>query len=793
MTAAHEPEPEPEPGVTVRRDDPLSLFRAVADGPDPDPDRGPAAPAGLCLLSGGIVARNLGRRLPAARAVHTTTIEDLAADLVGAAEGRRATVLDRPVRERAIAAVLDSAREDDTPLGRFARRVPFGSGDVLDGVAAELDEYQRCTDAGRDRAALSRVVDAVADDDAFAAETTRESVSAFAALDARLSMLVADRNDDAPDRAFPSRSHLVGAARGAVGDAWTEATDDPDWVALATVSVLDDPTLRFLLRIAEEAPLVVFAGAGTADPFARRFAAAAGSDLPVRRGEWTPGTGGFDPLVAAAARHEPADAPGSVREVAVPDPRREVEYAVRAARAAPGSTLLVAPDAGDYGTALADVALTGDRPYRVETRRELRSVPAFRGAAAVVGLLAAAAADAVGARDVLDPLRLGSPPPGDAADPGEWPPSAASVRALGRLLERSPDGEPLDERRAALSAADRPFGPAGDLLAWVDARRGSPPADGDDLGALLAGIADARAAAVRDDDVRTVGGIAVETRRARATAEHPAAEAARVAGAAPAAARTYDWLVGVIDEPRSWETALDAVRRGAGSESYGRPPIDADAVEVVDAGNAYFRRVDRAFVLGLAAERFPRTPGRPSFLHPAVRAAVHRRREEFPYLYLDGQAAQYERDLDAYEAALRAAREGVTLLRPYKDDDGRDVAPSPFLDALSVPDERRTRVDLGDWVGLGAPDGGDWDADADGSDGAEGSTPGGPDLDRVWPALSDKERLRALARYAGGPGGVPDRETLAALADRGCDPEDGRRVARRIDRFEAYREAVEDD
>jgi hypothetical protein len=759
------------PGITVRRDRLPAFLRSVAA----DRERAPGAPSGLCLLSGGIVARNLEYRLAAdgvaGDVAATTTIEDLAAELV-AADGRPARVLSPPVRERSIADVLDRAADRDTPLGRFARRVPAESGDVLAGVAAELDEYHRCTDAGRDREALSAVVDAVADDHPFAAETTRESVAAFAALDRRLGTLVEERNDAAPDRAFLSRSHLVRSARSAVDDRWHDAAGDPDWVALSTVSALDDPTLRFLLRIAREVPLLVFAGPGTADPFYRRLSAAADA-VEVRHADRDAGS--EDPagtVLSAAVGDERTPAPAGVETVAVPDPRREVEYAVRAAARTEGSTLLVAPDAGDYGTALRDVALTRDHPFRVETRRELRDLPAFRGLAATVRLLAAADAGAVGTRDVVEPLRLGACPPAvlDDDGAGTWPAPADAVDAVRSALD-GPD-RTIAAVRSAVEAADGPLSGVGAFVEWVDARRRAPPRDGAALGELYGTLSDAYVAAVRDESVRELGGIAVDTGRARATAKHPAYFGREVRSAADSAARAYDWHLDALERSPSWETALAAVRQGAGSETYGLPRDDADAVEVVDAGNAHFRRVDRAFVLGLAAERFPRTPRRASFLHPAVRAAVHRRREAFPHLYLDGHAAQYERDLDAYAAALGVARGGVTLVRPYKDDEGRDVPPSPFLDALSVPDERHRRVGLDEWTAVGAGD-------------------GRVDHARTWGSLCEKERLRVLARDADRPGG-PDADTLRRLAEGATDPDTAARIRRRLDAFERRLEGEDD-
>lgn len=851
--------------VVVRRDSMLAFLRdRAADRPTR-----PGPPAGLCVLSGGIVARNLTERMAAeslpADLVETTTVEDLAADLVAADRGVPATVLDRPVRKRAIEAVLAGATDRDTPLGRFARRVPFDGPDVLDAVAAELNEYHRCTDAAadRDHEALAAVVDEVAPDSPFAAEATRESVRAFRALDGHLRDLIGDGPTGGVDgrgerstggvggsppetegvregvTPFVSRSHLVRAARTGLPGAWSEATGDPDWVAVATVSALDNPTLRLLLSIAGTGTTVhLFAGAGTADYFRRRIGAAAdatGAGIDVRgpEGDPSPASDGAGALLAAASEYESVRSPPGVRTVAAPDRRREVEYAVRAARRTDGSTLLVARDAAEYGTPLRDVALTADRPFRVETRREVRSLPPYRAVAAALELLAAAEADAVSPRDLVEPLRRGFVLPsgngesndgecgGDRRNDGNrsgardgWPLPASAVREIRDLVGRGTDPEkPLSAWRETVASAavgnlprdggdvpgdgddvsgDGPPGNGGTdpgpyartlaFVEWVDRHRGSPPADGTALGTTLDRLLDAAVVAAREREVRRIDGIAVETGRALAAEKHPVYGAERVQGAVPGAVDAYGVLCGALDRPAAWETALAAFRHGTGAESYGLPNDDADAVEVIDAGNAHFRRADRVFVLGLAAGQFPGRPRSPAFVRRAVREAVARRPTERPFLYLDGEAVGYGRDLDAYEAALRAAREGVTLVRPYKDLEGRDVAHSPFLDAVEFEAADRRRIDLGDWVGVGAgpPGSGkktDWES-----------------WDDLWDALPPKERLRALARYADRPAGRgPGPEELERLAARIDDHEVRRRVRRRIARFRELTSEGDDD
>ncbi len=783
-------------GIVLRTDRPLEFLREKDDGE-------PAQPAGVCIVSGGIVRRNLRERLAsegiAPDVARITTIEELATGLLGAAD-EPAAMLDRPRRSAAVEHVLESARDHDTPLGRFARRVPWENGDVLDGVVGELNEYYRCTDAAADddHAALRVVVDAVEDDDPFSAAATRESLRAFAAID----RLLRESTDE-----HVSRSHLVRAARGVLESAWTPATGDPEWVALATVSALDNPTLRLLSAVAGWATLHVFAGPGTADQFETRLRAI---PTPVevrtdeRQGDADPaadprasGDPAGDPqadgdpdgdrqtddpaasLLRAAADNETVTVdPSTVRTIAAPDRHREVAHAVRSIRAEPGA-LLVARDAGAYETPLRDVALTADRPHRVETRRELRTTPAYRAVAATLRLVAAASNGEVYPAQVLDPLRIGARPPldvppaggGDATDP--WPVSIETLDALDATLGRSPDPRGLSE---LIEAVERHGGldPVAGFLSWVRERSAAPPASGGALGEVVAALVDAYAAAVADRPVRAIEGVAVETGRARVAEKHPAFFAGRVRANVPAAARCYDWLADALDRSPDWETATEAVRRGIGAESFGLPRDDADAVEVVDAGNAHFRRANRVFVLGLAAGEFPARPRRPSLIHAAVRRAVYRQGGERPYLYLDSRPARYDRDLDAYAAALRVGREGVVLVRPYKDADGRDVAASPFLDAVEVPAAGHTRVGMGEWVPALPHEGVDVsDRDA-------------------WTHSPHKERLRALAREANRPAGGADADTIRRLAGD-LDPETSREVRARYDRLRAAIQEAEDD
>ncbi len=695
---------------------------------------------GLVLVVGRSDA--LADRLATAGAdLPVRRLEPWARERVTAARGQRVAVLSPVVRVRAVRAALRAATEG--PVARLADRSTAGDEPDAEAVARELDDYYRCTDAASDAGHddLVGAVDGVADDRPFAASVTRESVAAFRELDGRLRRVVAESDRDG--RTFVSRSHLLGAARE------TGLGRERDWVLVVPREPVDASVLRTVVAVADEAPVHLLGD----DRLAERTTVVANeAGVDCRRESADPPESEAPRRVLAALRNRPTTAAGGVRAVAAPDRRREVEYAVRAARESPRA-LLVAPAPDAYAPALRAVTLTADRPARVGTARPLDGLPAARALSATVALLGAAGTGEVAAERVLAPLRLGAIPPDD--DPSGWPLPLATVDDLRETL---PASATLAVHRDAITTADAAR--AGAFLDWVEQVASDPPASGRDLRATLVAAVDAHARAMREKPGRRGGGIAVETDRARALAEHPAGAAARVREAVERhAKRAYDRLV-ALDGP-GWTTARTALRAALSTERH-PPRTDGDAVEILPVGDpaASAAPVDHLLVLGLSAEAFPRPAPRATLLHAAVREAVARGAAG-PAAHLDGETDRYRRDRAALGRALRAvAPDGqVTLLRPYKDEEGRDVPPSPVLDALSVPERRRERIALDEW----------------GYDRGHDDRPPTP-----------KDRLRALAR---GVGGGADRDRLADLA-AGTDPEDARRVLRRVERFEGR---LEDD
>ena len=736
---------------------------------EPLPDR-----EGLVLTVGradGLEDRLVAAGVPAG-GVEVARLVEWARERVAVERGQRVDALGGVVRGRAIRAAVRDA--ESGPVARLADRVGAG-GSGVEATARELTEYYRCTDAADedDHEALLSAVDGVADDHPFGAAVTRESVRAFRALDGRLRRVAAESDDTG--RTFVSRSHLLRAARG--------LSTDRDWVVVVPRAPADAGVLRTVAALAATTPVTLLAGERRLTE--RATAVAAATEVDAIEEEGGEPASEAARRVLAAADNRATTAHRGLWTVAAPDRRREVEHAVRVARGTEGHVRLVAPDPDAYAPALRAVALTADRPYRVGATERVGALPAARTLRALLALVAAAADGdddgsavvAVTADAVADALRLGVVPPESRRgetdrDAEEWPPSLSAVE---RLRETLPDEAPPSAHRArtesvadgAEAEGETATAHAVDLLDWVESLAASPPADGRELRATLVTATEAHAGAVRARAPRRPSGVAVETERALTTAEHLAGAAASVRTAVERRAEpAYERLQSV--EEGDWETARLALRAALSDER--RPPAtDADAVELlaVDDPAAAVGDVDHLVVLGLSAERFPRAPPRPTLLHGAVREAVARGAAG-PAAFLDGETARYRRDVAALGRTLRsvAADGGVTLSRPYKDDEGRDVPPSPVLDALTVPERRRERTALSEWTPAG--------------DGTGGVREAGDD--RTTP----KDRLRALARHAGTR--AADREALDDLA-AGVDPADARRLLRRVDRFAERLEA----
>jgi inactivated superfamily I helicase len=168
--------------------------------------------------------------------------------------------------------------------------------------------------------------------------------------------------------------------------------------------------------------------------------------------------------------------------------------------------------------------------------------------------------------------------------------------------------------------------------------------------------------------------------------EHRAALVALAAAVDDAASRDWPSLLGsarALDAelpaslPLSRSEALDLLARAwepLAREPWGGAGAGVQLLSVTEARGATF---DRLVVAGLERSAFPRSIAEEPLLVDSLRARL---RELLPDLPVKTEGHDEERYLFA---TLLGAADEVVLLRASRDEDGRELPPSPFLDALA--------------------------------------------------------------------------------------------------------------
>jgi hypothetical protein len=710
--------------------------------------RGPARhPQGMCILSGQLLRQNLKEYLdregiPTAPLAHFTTIEELAADLLEPtnephrmlAEGVRDRLIEGilaavdPQPQNAVAALDDydvlRSRERDA-LEQIARRVPYAEEDTRETLLTELDDYFRWTDAATNvTPAMEALVDA---DNRFAQQQTNRSMSAFRGIE----RLIETRLDTHSIDRQQSRSHLVHAARDHVSEQWTSQFVHVDWIAVAGISVFDNPTLKFLAAIASEpsAPdVVVFNGFGSDQYNAARFDA-----LPVETSHDTPeqAVPEMDSPAAAtlfrATSAAPDDIPETVSFTEAPTDQRAVERVATDVRELvqegvhPRDILIVAPDAGLYQSLVEHAFETVEVPVHVETRRPYANIPAYRCFQTFVEVIDAVANDEpITFDELVDPLRLGYCPRGNQGY--RWPIDGRSFTKVEQELHRKQryyNRNPSRYENQGITFATwqelideiphwtGPWEAVNEYLEDIAELADSPPETGEALADLFGGYLGTYIFQTVDHEQSLYTGPAIDNTRTTLSEIHPTSEAERVRDALDDVGAHYDRVQTLFDAPASWREIGRAFAAAVGGQTYGKRHLDQYAVPVVDAGNAYFREADHLYLIGMDADVFPGEAPTATFLHNEVRRTVHERASggESPFHHLDSRATVYSEALDFYQAALSTASPGteITLVHTYRDERGNDISWSPFVDlfdvgAKTVDEGPVDRISVGDWI-----------------------------------------------------------------------------------------------
>lgn len=756
--------------LRLRTDSVRAYLHERADSLSGEPTQ---SPDGLCILPGQLLQQNLREYLNRegisdSSLARFETVESLAGDLLKPTDDPD-SVLASGVRDRLLEGLLRSvdpdtaATLDDDPfrsreseaLAALAERLPYDDDETRETVLTEFDDYLRWTDAAHDVSPAVRELGGL--DNQFAVQQSNRSMTAFRGIERWLETRLASL----PARQHQSRSHLVHAARDAVAEQWSSQCGDVDWIAIAGINVLDNPTLRFLEALADHdgAPdVTVFINAGSAAYNAARFESLAietdtPSDSAMAESEFEAETARalFD-----ATRESPNRVPSGVDFVEGPTTQRVVERVATEVRELiqsgthPRDILLVAPNAGDYQSLVEHAFETVELPVHVETRRPYADIPAYRCLRALVTVIEAVATGApVEYGTLVDPLRLGYCPRGGPG--GGWPIAGRDFTKVEQELHRKqqfynsdPDryedqGIPVETWRDLIEEIPDWTGPWWAVDRYLDdaeSLANSPPETGEELADLFGSYLGSYVFQTVDHKRSLYEAPGIDTTRTGLTEIHPTSLAERVRSRLDAAAAHYDRVRDLFDAPATWEEVGKALSGALGSQSYGKPHTDQHAVPLVDAGNAYFRDADHIYLLGMDAGEFPGEAPTSTYLHDALRQAAYESAVdgERPYHHLDSRSTGYGEALDFYQASLGVGTTEAefTLCHTYRDERGNDVAWSSFVDLFELrddgtPTDAVDRVAVGEWLPQPRSDE-DWTA--------------------VTNRIAPRERLRALLYHA---------------------------------------------
>ncbi|WP_253738655.1 hypothetical protein [Halohasta salina] len=774
-----------------------------------DRDVGPTDPqTGHCLVAGGIVGGNLeaelARREVPTAGIGISTIEDTARTLLESHHRRqsdtpeRVEIIDQPLGEALVVDVITSAPDSgslDAVADLLSRFDWAGRPALRDTLWHELDRYFRLTDAGGDHAAAVGVADELAASDPYAGRRSRQALTAFDQLHTALQA----RTDSLPESTYLSRSHLVAAAREVLATEWTACYPDVEWVALDTVSVLDNPTLRLFEALAtlEEGPdIYVFGSKAGAGP--TLYDRLASTSLDPELDESDTGDRPHTARLMATVAGEPPDSLPTVEFVEAPDGRRELDHVAGRIReltgmvdggdeskaaTTPGEIVVAAKDVIPYRSRIADVFTSHGIPTYIEARKPLMQTVPYRYLRAVFDLLAATdEGKSVTADDLVDPLRLGFCPPDQPGEwpdqPDEWPVDGETVADIERRLEAVSDdeGEPVADWRAAIAPDESPALVA--FVDWIEATAEGPPESGTDVAALIESLLDAHLAAHAGRGVRQPTGPGIDARRTALGTEHDARVVDRLRGEADRAGSYVDRAVETDLGAPGWGLAAEGVRNVCGGASYWPRDADGNAVRIVNAANAHYLEADYVFVIGLAAGEFPAERSPPSFFHEDFYTAVRETAAAASggpaaYLHAPTGHSQFAGDAEEFRAAVDAASGGLGCYRQYRTTEGEPVAWSGFVDAyIAGNDAEVDQIGMDEWL----------------------PTASGDDPTAASRTSTPRDRLRLLAatfpdgvesgKTGRSTAGLTDAEAIAELLSRA----DGEAYEREIEpRRQRYR------
>lgn len=707
--------------------------------------------SGLCLLSGEIVARNLRnslarRGIKTERTTNISTIEDTAVTLLEehhrseSEEWPQIRQIDGKIYEQFVLDAITEAAEDDEldDVESFLGRIDWENrDDLLETLVDELDRYYRCTDAGDNHEEVTQIASDLGDE--YAKQRSSQALSAFKQLHRYLK----NRIEPLPNTEYLSRSHLVKAARERIEEVWSSAYPDIEWVAVATINVLDNPTLRFFEEMAtiDDGPDIYFFfdEDGSGEDLTDRLDSTSLEISKTDQFDRVPQSP-ISELMDTAAGLPPSSI-DDVEFVEAPDSRRELEHIARRIREITGQGIsdagslsedrsgtdlgdivIVAKDVIPYRSTISDVFTTHSIPFHVEGRQPMMQTTAYRYLHSIFQLLNSAHHDEpIHYWELIDPLRLGFCPPEDYSE--IWPVGDDVFLELEQRLHevQREAGRPIGVEAGAMiledwrdeiealysrSGAEQLF----DLIDWVEDTNTNSPESGNIVATLVRDLLQVHLFHLTSGGVRAASGPGIDPSRTAINIKHDSHVARRLLDSAEKLESYFDYCVETDLGDPGWELALQSFTDVFGSESFWERNADGNAVRVINAANAFFVEADHVFVIGLASEEFPSERSPPSFLHDELYRETWQVAQEAdhsesprPYLYFPSPEDHFQQDLDEYKAAIETSSDQVWLLRQFRDAEGDAVPWSSFVDAFTSRDDFDDihHIQLSDWLPSG--------------------------------------------------------------------------------------------
>ncbi|TKX86090.1 hypothetical protein EXE43_10155 [Halorubrum sp. SS5] len=756
-----------------------------------DLDSGPSIPTAdtnhsrLCIVGGGLSRTRLKKRLaregqPPSNAAQFTTVDDISEAVLDSALTGTPVLLPESFTQRLIRETLDRARDGEytESVRALAQNLPEDQDSVIETLYEELNDYYRCTDAGKDHEFLADFAEEL--DNTYARHNSRKRLQQFDDLTQILEELAVELHDEQTDDIEPyiSRSHFVSAAREHIQQHFADAFGEQTWIGVTTISVFDNPTLRLLLEIndqQDDADFHLFLGAGSYDRQRNRLEEILDEE-PEDADDSTPFSAeSAEFLFEAVDGVHDGSVPDGLKIVEAPERRREVEYLAQDIRGKlangydPSEIVVTARNLDNYTTAIQDIFESNGIPYHLESKTPLAQAPSYRFLVATFDLIQAAVDnEEIGYNTLVDPIRLGFCLP--TGSRRHWP---LRDREFLYLEQRLHDAEERNGQRtvgewqrtvANLSGWEEPRERMDSFLEWISDQQGNPPQTGNQLRDLIRRLVSDYIYQMVPHRRTRPDGPGIDATRARLTERHTTAVAKDVYNSAAKTGQHYDYLRAVYGDDENWTPSWDEASRTLfdvlGGETARQEHKDGNAVCVVDAGDTFFLDATHVHLLGLSRGDFPVEREEATFLHENLRerTADGSDNGDVPYFRLPAQETQYKVDMDYFQLALQVSSDTVTISHQYRDTEGNEVPWSAFIDLIETDssEDYVTRIRSDQWL----PE--------------PGTTESADSWGELARQVSERDRQRLLQHHANRDwpeGTVPeitaaDLESLATFTNR---------------------------